>query len=180
MADDREGQFEELFKYYPAVVALLLRLRFDLEDARDLAQQAFLRVYERMDAYRGESRWSYLEKTTRRLAYNEIRDRHAAKRHGVSVPTDELVDLADEGAVAADAALESKESAERLWRAIEQLGESDQISIRLQLAGLTLEAIAGQLGITVSALKSRLNVARRRLRDLLGEEPEGLGGRDDR
>jgi RNA polymerase sigma-70 factor (ECF subfamily) len=178
MADDQEEQFETLFKYYPAVVALLLRLDFELEDARDLAQTVFLRVYEHMDTYRGESKWGYLEKVTRRLAYNAIRDRHAAKRHGTPVSTDEILELKD-GRDLADVSIERMESAERVRRAVGQLGPNDQTALRLQLAGHSHDDIAETLGITVSALKSRLNVARKRLRELLGEELEGLGDRDD-
>jgi RNA polymerase sigma-70 factor (ECF subfamily) len=178
MLEDRDVAFEALFKYYPAVVALLRKLDFDHEDARDLAQQVFLRVYEHMDAYRGEAKWSYLEQVTRRLAYNAIRDRHAAKREGIRVAAEEIVELADEHTPAADATLESEENSQRLWRAINQLTPADQTAIRLQMAGLSYDAIAGKLGITVSALKSRLNVARKRLRVLLGEELEGLGSRE--
>jgi RNA polymerase sigma-70 factor, ECF subfamily len=179
MAGDREAQFETLFRYYPAVVALLLKLGSDLEDARDLAQQVFLRVYQHMDAYRGEAKLAYLEQVTRRLAYNANRDRHAAKREGIRVATDEIVELEDDRTQAPDAALASKENVRRLRQAIDQLGPDDQTAVRLQLAGFSYDEIAGKLGITVSALKSRLNVARKRLRVLLDEDLEGLGGRDD-
>jgi RNA polymerase sigma-70 factor, ECF subfamily len=178
MPGDHDAAFESLFKYYPAVVSLLRKMDFDHEDARDLAQQVFLRVYEHMDAYRGEAKWHYLEQVTRRLAYNDRRDRHAAKREGIRVATEEIVELPDERTPAADAALESEETSLRVWRAVNQLTPSDQTAIRLQMAGLSQDAIARELGITVSALKSRLNVARKRLRVLLGEEPEGLDGRE--
>jgi RNA polymerase sigma-70 factor (ECF subfamily) len=178
MPGDRDAAFEALFKYYPAVVSLLRKMDFDHEDARDLAQRVFLRVYEHMDAYRGEAKWHYLEQVTRRLAYNERRDRHAAKREGIRVATEEIIELPDERAPAADAALESEETSQRVWRAVNQLTPSDQTAIRLQMAGLSHDAIARKVGITVSALKSRLNVARKRLRVLLGEEPEGLDGRE--
>jgi RNA polymerase sigma-70 factor, ECF subfamily len=179
MAGDCEEEFEALFKYYPRVIALLLELGFDREEARDLAQQVFLRVYQGMNVYRRQSKLAYLETATRRLAYNAMRDRHAAKRAGIHVATDEIVELEDERAQAPDAALESKENTQRFWRAVNQLRADDQTAIRLQLSGVSQAGIAGKLGITVSALKSRLNLARKRLRVLLGEEPEGLGGRDD-
>jgi RNA polymerase sigma-70 factor (ECF subfamily) len=177
MPGDHDAAFEALFKYYPAVVSLLRKMDFDHEDARDLAQQVFLRVYEHMDAYRGEAKWHYLEQVTRRLAYNDRRDRHAAKREGIRVATEEIIEFPDERTPAADATLESEETSQRIWWAVNQLTPSDQTAIRLQMAGLSQDAIARELGITVSALKSRLNVARKRLRVLLGEEPEGLDGR---
>ncbi len=178
MPGDREAAFEALFKYYPAVISSLRQMGFDHEDARDLAQQVFLRVYEHMDAYRGESKWEYLQQVTRRLAYNDRRDRHAAKREGIRVAAEELADLADQRAPTVEAALESEETSERVQKAIDQLTPPEQTAIRLQMANLSQADIAGTLGITVSALKSRLNVARKRLRALLGEELEGLGGRE--
>jgi len=179
MADDRNEQFEELFQYYPAVVKLLRTLGLDPEDARDLAQEVFVRVYEHMGAYRGEAKLNYVLTIARRLAYNLTRDRHAAKREGVTVPTDDILDLSDKSDLA-DKSMERRESGERLQRAIDQLSREDQMALRLQLAGHSLEDIAPVLGITISALKSRLNAARKKLRELLGEDPEGLGGRDDR
>jgi RNA polymerase sigma-70 factor, ECF subfamily len=179
MSDDHQEQFEALFKYYPAVVVLLSRLDFEREDARDLAQQVFLRVYEHMDMYRGESKWSYLEKVTRRLAFNAIRDRHAAKREGISVATDDILELEDTDALAPDVSLEGKERVARLQSAIDKLGPADRTTIRLQLAGHSYDQISRQLGITISALKSRLNIARKRLRELLGGELEGWDGSDD-
>jgi len=178
MPDDRDEQFEELFRYYPAVVKLLRNIGFDPEESRDLAQQVFVRVYEHMDMYRGEAKRSYVLTVARRLAINAIRDRAAAKRQGVTVPTDKILDLSDKGDLA-DKSMERRESAERLWRAIGQLSRDDQTALRLQLAGHSLKDIAAILGITISALKSRFNAARRKLRELLGEDPEGLGGRND-
>jgi RNA polymerase sigma-70 factor (ECF subfamily) len=176
MADDREKQFEELYAYYPAVVKLLRELGFELEDARDLAQKVFVRVYEHMDSYRGESRWGYLQKATRRLAYNKIRDDHATKRqHGIEVQTEEILELEDTRTPSPDEVLRSKQETARVRQAIEQLGPKDQTSIRLQLAGYSLEEIAQVVGTTPSALKSRLNGVRRRLRELLGDDMEGLG-----
>jgi RNA polymerase sigma-70 factor (ECF subfamily) len=171
MGDDREESFEELFKYYPAVVALLLRLGFNREDAQDLAQEVFVRVFKGMDGYRGESRLSYLERITRRLAYNDFRDRHAAKRDGVTVPAEDILGLSDPGE-SVDKTIERNEREQRLYDAVDRLPPSDRTALRLQLAGHTLQEIAAKLAITIPALKSRLNVARKRLRELLGEEPE--------
>jgi RNA polymerase sigma-70 factor (ECF subfamily) len=132
-----------------------------------------------MDAYRGESKLGYLEQTARHLAYNAHRDRHAAKRHGIHVDPDELVNRNDERTPTPEQALQAKESDERLRRAIQQLPQHEQVSVLLQLSGESYGNMAPALGITISALKSRLHTARKRLRELLGEEPEGMGGSDD-
>ena len=179
MSAGREGQFEELFRYYPAVVKLLLEIGFGLEDARDLAQEVFTRVYEHMDAYRGESKLVFLQTVARRVAYNARRDQHAGKRAGTHVAADEVLELEDPRAGTVLAHLQKEEELQRLRSAIEQLPPREQEAIRFQLSELPLESIASRLNVTVSALKSRLHTARKRLSDLLGEEPEGLGERDD-
>ncbi|HYC60674.1 MAG TPA: sigma-70 family RNA polymerase sigma factor [Thermoanaerobaculia bacterium] len=179
MADDRDDRFEKLYEYYPAVVSLLRKLDFELDDARDLAHEVFLRVFQSMDAYRGESKWSYLETVTRRLAYNEIRNRHAAKRNGLHVATEEILELDDSRTLAPDEALRQKESAGRLYDAIRQLNADEQKLILLQLSGASYEDIVSLTGLKLSAVKSRLHVIRKRLRELLGEDVEGIGGGDD-
>lgn len=178
MRADRDELFEELYKYYPKVLTFLLNLGYKREDADDLAQQVFTRVYKGMDAYRGESKVSFLERITKRLAFNDRRDRHAKKREGTPIPIDDVVELVD-GTEPALVTLERKENIERLNKAIEQLPPNDQTAIRLQLSGQSCDSIATTLGISVPALKSRLNVARRRLREILGGDLEGMGGGDD-
>src|SRR6185295_7686519 len=93
MRADRDELFEELYKYYPKVLTFLLNLGYKREDADDLAQQVFTRVYKGMDAYRGESKVSFLERITKRLAFNDRRDRHAKKREGTPIPIDDVVEL---------------------------------------------------------------------------------------
>lgn len=174
MSDENEARYQRLLPYYDRLVRFLRQLGFEVEDARDLAQDVFLRVYEHVDAYRGDARWSYLQQVARRLAYNDIRDRKAGKRDGIRVPQEELFDLPDRGTVQPDAAFFRKEIAQRLDAAINQLEESQRICVVMfYIAERSYEQISAILGITLPALKSRLNLARRRLKDLLGEDPQG-------
>jgi len=179
MHADRDELFEELYKYYPKVIAFLLNLGYRREDADDLAQQVFTRVYRGMDDYRGESKVAFLEQVTRRVAFNDSRDRHAKKREGKHVPLDDVVGMPDTSTERPDEIVWRKESVERVRKAIEQLPPDDQTAIRYQLAGFSCDSIAGKIGITVAALKSRLHVARKRLKEILGDELEGMGGGDD-
>lgn len=185
MSDENDTRYQQLLPYYDRLVRFIRQLGFTVDDARDLAQDVFLRVYEHMDAYRGDARWSYLQQVARRLAYNVIRDRKAGKRDGIMVPQEEILGLPDRGSVPPDAALIRKEIAQRLDAAINQLEESQRICVVMfYIAERSYEQISAILGITLPALKSRLNAARRRLKDLLGEEPRGWpqppeGSRED-
>lgn len=169
MADDE--RFEELYKYYPGVLALLRRLGFSVDEARDIAQEAYVRVLKSMDDYRGESHWSYLERVVRRVALNELRARHAGKRHGETVSADALLTLADEQFPRPDQALETAEDVRRVRAAIAQLDTNDRTILLFKLSGLSYEDMVDSLGVSLSAVKSRLNMARKRLKQLLTEGP---------
>ena len=161
--------FEKFYAYYPGVVALVHRLGFNLEEARDLAQEAYVRVLRSMDHYRGEAHWPYLQKIVRRVAANEIRAKHAAKRHGEIVSEGVLVTAADEDLSRPDEALEAKEALRRVRTAIAQLDTTDRTVLLLQLNGSSYEDMGQTLGISLAAVKSRLNMARKRLKEVLGE-----------
>jgi len=179
MEDDREGQFEDLLKYYPLVVKLLHSLGFLHDEARDLAQDVFVRVYGHMETYRGESKAEFLKKVTRNVAFNHLRARATGKRGAPEVSVDDALELEDAGAPSPIQRLIDEERVQRLHAAIAQLDPKQQEAIRYQLSEVPLEEAARKIGITLSALKSRLHTARERLRELLGEESEGLGGGDD-
>ena len=174
MADD-DKEFEELYKFYPGVLALLRRLGFPHDEAEDIAQEAFVRVYRHMKDYRGDAQWAYLEMTVRRVAANAIRAKYTGKRHAETVSVEVLATVADSSMPAPDAGLAQEEVAKRVRDAIAHLDPTDQTVLLLRLHGRSYEEIMKVLGISLSAVKSRLNVARKRLRELLGQDP-GLRG----
>lgn len=179
MADDRDRLFEELMAYYPKVVLYLKDCGFHPEDVRELAQDVFVRVYQRMGEYRHEAHWSYLHKVARTVALNAIRDRHAAKREAILESEEKLLGVSDGRIPSPYATAERNEQSKRLHHAIDQLDDSLRIPLMLYLAGFSYLEIGQTLGISQAALKSRLNVTRSKLRDVLGEDPKGPGGSDD-
>ena len=73
-------------RYYPKVAAWCLRIGGDRQEAADLAQEVFLRVHERLDGFRGASRFStWLYTVTRSVAIN----RGVAARRRQMDPLDE-------------------------------------------------------------------------------------------
>ena len=73
-------------RYYPKVAAWCLRISGDRQEAGDLAQEVFLRVHEKLGAFRGESRFStWLYTVTRSVAIN----RGVAARRRQADPLDE-------------------------------------------------------------------------------------------
>lgn len=173
-----DARFEDLFKrFYGRVVAYLIHLGHTREDARDLAQDTFVRVYRHMDAYRGDAEWGFLKTTANRLSSNDRRDKGALKRKGQEVAVDAAPELTDH-APPADEKLAVREATkdfqERLVSAIAALPEGTRNAFLLRLRGYSYQEIAAKLHVSMDAVKSRLYDAKHRLRKALGEEPQGI------
>jgi len=174
MSGPHDTRFEDLYRrYYDRVCTFFIAFGFPREQARDLAQDVFVRVYRSMPDYRAEAEWSYLETTARRVALNEIRTKKATKHNADTISVDDqAVQLEDRGPGPEELAGQS-ELHRRLQSAILQLSPRLQDVLRLYLAGLSYQDIEMTLGISEDAVKTRLREARVRLRDIFGEAPEG-------
>lgn len=179
MTDERDEQFERLMDYYGRVVLYLRNCGFPPEDVRELAQDVYVRVYEHMGEYRGEARWSYLQKVARTVALNTIRDRSTAKRDAILESEDKLAGVSDGRTPRPDDETARRMDSRRLHLAVDRLPDNLRICVMLSLAEFSYQEIGEILGIGQAALKSRLHAAREKLRDLLHVESEGLGDGDD-
>ena len=156
------------------VYSLALHLLGDRDEALDLSQEVFLRVFRTLSSFRGQSAlrtWIY------RIVINQARNRQRwwRRRHRASqVSLDEHLQQCGEfesaNTVLPDRALASKETAERIWRALDRLPFDQRTALILrEIDGLRYEEIAFSLGVAVGTVKSRLTRARQALRaELLG------------
>lgn len=146
---------------YADLVQFLYRRVWDLERARDLAQEAFLRALGHNPA----SPRSWVFTIALNLARDEARTAIRRKRH--------LTLLKGEAeAVAEVAALETPDPIQRLERAareeaareaLDSLSEGDREILLLWQAGLSYREIAAQTGLAISSIGTTLSRARRRL-----------------
>jgi RNA polymerase sigma-70 factor (ECF subfamily) len=158
------------------VFQLGFHLLGDYEEARDLSQDVFLQVFRTLDRFRGQSAlrtWIYrivvnLARNRQRWWRRRFRsdqvslDAHL-ERHGDDVLTDE--------SATPEVALRRKETAARVWEALEGLPFDQRSAIVLrEIDGLSYEEIAFSLGIAVGTVKSRLTRAREALRGRLREQ----------
>ena len=159
-------QFERLFtRYWDRTVRFIISLGIPREDARDLAQETFVRVYRNMEQYRHEAEWSYIQTTARRLVLNRVRDQAAAKRNkGLTVSADDamLPDLPDKNPSPEEIAA-LRESLARSLAAVQRLPKIYRDCILWYLAGYSYVEIAQILGIPEATVKSRLHEARQDL-----------------
>lgn len=157
------------------VYSLALNLLGDRDEALDLSQEVFLRVFRTIHGFRGQSSlktWIY------RIVINQARNRKRfwrRRRRADQVSLDQHVaehgDLTQPGdGSSPDLALARKELASRLWSALNDLPFDQRTVIVLrEIDGLSYEEIAFSLGVAVGTVKSRLTRGRQTLRHQLRE-----------
>jgi len=156
------------------VYTLALHLLQDPDEALDLSQEVFLRVFRTLPSFRGQSAlrtWIF------RIVVNQARNRQRwwnRRRRGSQVSLDEHIsicgDVPSQGEVLPDRQLASKETASLIWKALDRLPFDQKTAVVLrEVDGLRYDEIAFSLGIAVGTVKSRLTRARQALRaELLG------------
>jgi RNA polymerase sigma-70 factor (ECF subfamily) len=159
------------------VYGLAYNLLGDRDEALDVSQEVFLRVFRTLSQFRGHSAlrtWIY------RIVVNQVRNRQRwwRRRHRSEVVSlDEHLrhfgDVEAKREVLPDRLLASKETAARIWDALDRLPFDQRTALVLrEVDGLKYEEIAYSLDIAVGTVKSRLTRARQALReDLLGLRP---------
>ena len=156
------------------VYALALHLLGDRDEALDLSQEVFLRVFRTLSSFRGHSAlrtWIY------RIVVNQARNRqrwwrrrHRASQVSLDDHLQQCGELESNSVALPDRLLASKETASRIWQALERLPFDQRTALVLrEIDGLRYEEIAYSLGVAVGTVKSRLTRARQALRaELLG------------
>jgi len=156
------------------VYQLSFNLLGDHNEALDLSQEVFLRVFRTIHTFRGQSAlrtWIF------RIVVNQARNRQRwwnRRRRSSQVSLDDHIslcgDVPSQGEVLPDRQLASKETASLIWQALDHLPFDQKTAIVLrEVDGLRYDEIAFSLGIAVGTVKSRLTRARQALRaELLG------------
>jgi RNA polymerase sigma-70 factor (ECF subfamily) len=159
------------------VYGLALNLLGDRDEALDLSQEVFLRVFRTLSRFRGQSAlrtWIY------RIVINQARNRQRLwrRRHrNDQISLDEHVrkfgDMESRHDILPDRLLASKETAAKIREALARLPFEQRTALILrEIEGLRYEEIAFSLEVAVGTVKSRLTRARQSLRaELLGLRP---------
>jgi RNA polymerase sigma-70 factor (ECF subfamily) len=173
-AGDEAACAELVATHQRMVFALALHLLGDRDEALDLSQEVFLRVFRTLSGFRGQSAlrtWIY------RIVVNQARNRqrwwrrrHRAEQVSLDEHVQQFGDLESSSDLPPDRLLASKETAARIWQALDRLPFDQRTALILrEVDGLRYEEIAFSLGVAVGTVKSRLTRARQALRaDLLG------------
>ena len=132
----------------------------------DLAQEALLQAYTDLGALREASRFrAWLIGITRNVIADWGRRSQSQIRLAEQV---ERASVVEAPPPTPEDDLERREIAEAVWAAVDQLPDSTREAVLLHyIGGLSDREIAEAIGITASAVRSRLHYARQRLRDLM-------------
>ncbi len=168
---DRRAQQELYLKYGQKMYGYCLRYSGNVEDANDLLQDGFVKVFEFIGSFKGDS---YLEAWMTRLfinlAISRFRKRNTGPRF-VEVENAFLADKADEQAD--DNPLETF-SVDRVLSALMELPEKYRMVINMYaIDKMSHKEISAQLGLTEGASKSILSRGRVMLKDHLMKKEKG-------
>ena len=161
--------FEKLvLEYEKNVYNIALRMTGNSEDASDMTQEAFIKAYNSLQSFRGDSKfsvWIY------RIATNVCLDflRSKSRRPTVSLSVEDndgedvQLDVADESQ-SPELLLDRQMTRDSVRRGLETLSpEYRQILLLREIQGLSYDEISQALGLEVGTVKSRIFRARKKL-----------------
>lgn len=176
------GAFDELFKRYEKrVFNCAYHISGNYNDACDISQEAFIRVFNSIQTFRGDANfltWIY------RIVTNVYLDERKKSKAHRQTSLDEFIELeensvsrqiVDDRPVPAEI-VETKERAAVVREAIASLPEYQRAIVTLyHVDNLSYDEIADILRLPIGTVKSRLNRARLALAEILGAKPELFG-----
>jgi len=175
--DDDAAAFEELvLRYQGRLIAVLEHLVGNRDQAEDLAQEVFLRVYRSRKNYVVSAKFStWLFTIANNVALNSLRSRarhpesnlrsHDSGPMGAR-PLDRLVQASSSQMPARQ--LDKVEMRQIVRLALESLNERQRMAVLLsKFEGMSYADIAEAMELTPQAIKSLLSRARVNLRDIL-------------
>lgn len=170
--------FDELIeKYEKTAYNIALRMLKNPEDAMDVSQEAFIKVFKSIKTFNFESAFStWLYRIVTNTCLDFLRKRNP-NVYSIDNPiqTDEGEierDIPDESD-SPEELLEKKLTKELVNNSINKLDENHRIVIILRdIQGFSYEEISNILDCSIGTVKSRINRARKNLKDIIIKDME--------
>jgi RNA polymerase sigma-70 factor (ECF subfamily) len=162
-AGDRQAFNLLVLRHQDRVYTLAVRLLGDRGEAEDMAQEAFLKAYERVGDFRGDAKFrTWLYRICYNLCLNLLERKKSDPADG---PPHESIP--DPGARMPEQLIE-KERRELINRALSSLQrEFREVIVLYHTGQWSYDEIAGLLALPVGTVRSRLHRARAELKQLL-------------
>jgi len=169
--------FRELVeRYQRRIVSVAMGMVHNQDDAMEIAQDTFIKAYESLDRFKGESSfytWLY------RIAVNRAIDFRRSERRHPTIGLDDLVSpsaaseghepqIKEERSPEPFAEAQSREIGERVTEAINELTPDHKAVILLrEVEGLSYDEISRVMQCSKGTVMSRLHYARKKLQSRL-------------
>ncbi|MGA2114903.1 MAG: RNA polymerase sigma factor [Bryobacteraceae bacterium] len=173
-----QDAFEQLVRVYDqSVLRLAMNLLRSPEDARDVYQEAFLRVYRNLQTFRFDCSFhTWLYRIVTNICLDQLRKRKVRKEEAAVMETSEgpvdRMDLFEEEHASADPerVTWNRQLGNRIESALGGLTPRERMVFELRhYQGLRLRAIGDILGTTEEAAKNCLFRATQKMRGVLGD-----------
>lgn len=152
-AGDTSGAGELFERYAAALLRFTDRLLSDRGAAEEVTQEVFVKVISRAHQYDGRaevSSWLFA------IAANACRDRRRRERRATIIPLEAVAEPVQKGE-GIESMLSQRERRDAVRRALSCLSEEQREALVLaRYHGLPYSEIAGVLGISVGAVKTRI------------------------
>ncbi len=173
-----QDAFEQLVHAYDRnVLRLAMNLVRSPEDASDIYQEAFLRVYKNLDSFRFDCSFhTWLYRIVTNLCLDHLRKRKVRKEEPAALETpegerDRMASVAETSAEGnPERRTSSRQLADRIRAVLDELTPRERTVFELRhYEGLRLRAIGDALGTTEEAAKNCLFRATQKMRAALGD-----------
>lgn len=175
--------FEQLIEgCQKKVFNIALRMIGNYDDANELAQEVFIRIYKSIKTFKEESLFStWVYKVTTNICLDELRKRKKMKvtylDEEIKTEDSEIKRQVEDERPTPDVQVEKNEVRKVVHNAIKGLSEEQRVMIVLRdIQGFSYEEIAKFLKCPEGTVKSRINRARSSLREILKTEMELFDG----
>lgn len=159
MENDQLAQRKLYDQYKRAMFTICYRITGDYEQAQDVLQEGFVKVFRGLPSFRGDSTLgAWIKTIIVRTAYGKLRSRKMFFEPLDNVPADEVVDWGD------------FLQAEYLEKAILSLPDGYRtVFTMIEVEGYSHKEVAEMMGISTGTSKSQLFYAKRKLREILSD-----------
>lgn len=163
-----------VLEYQEQALMLAYRLLRNRQDAEDIVQNAFIKVWEELESFRGESKFSsWLYRIVYNLSLNKLKSRSLRYFLRIANEYDEeetdTIDVADPNENPEQIFIQ-KERKERLEKAIKKLPAKQRSILIMRLEqGLSNAEIAEITAKSEGSVKANLSFALAKLKKILGE-----------
>ncbi len=173
-----QDAFEQLVRAYDqSVLRLAMNLLRSPEDARDVYQEAFLRVYRNIHTFRFDCSFhTWLYRIVTNICLDHLRKRKVRREESAVVetaegPVDRMDSFEHEGTQAnPERSLWNRQLGDRIGAALSDLTPRERMVFELRhYQGLRLRAIGDMLGTSEEAAKNCLFRATQKMRVVLGD-----------